>query len=131
MARLAASDRWVNSGGADGGPAQLDGEDLRPLASVFVGGRLTAVSARRVCAVGMSFAGAQLQGGRFDDADLRDVDFTGADLRGASFRGARLRYAQFKDADMRPLPLASGAAREVDLVGADYDESGLSSSRRT
>jgi uncharacterized protein YjbI with pentapeptide repeats len=131
MARLAASDRWVDSGGVDGGPAQLDGEDLRPLGAVFVGRRLTAVSARRVCAVGMSFAGAQLQGGRFDDADLRDVDFTGADLRGASFRGARLRYAQFKDADMRPLPLASGAAREVDLVGADYDESSLSSSRRT
>ena len=116
---LAAADRWVASGGAEGAPAELDDEDLRPLGSAFVGRRQTALSARRACAVDVSFSGAQLQGARFDDADLRGADFTGADLRGASFRGARLRFARFADADLRPLALASGGERAVDLTGTE------------
>ncbi|HEY2658286.1 MAG TPA: pentapeptide repeat-containing protein [Caulobacteraceae bacterium] len=131
MERLEAADIWVETGGANGDAADLDDEDLRPLGAAFAGRRLTAISARRVCAVGMSFAGAQLQGGRFDDADLRDVDFTGADLRGASFRGARLRYARFQDVDMRPLPLTNGGVRLVDLTGADHADDCFATCRQT
>lgn len=134
LQRLAEADRWVASGGAEGAAAELDGEDLRPLGPALVGRRLTALGARRTCAVGMSFAGAQLQGARFDDADLRDADFSGADLRGASFRGAKLGFARFTGADLRPLPLASGGERAIDLTAAEFgpenDQTALAGARR-
>lgn len=131
IARLDAADQWVVSDGDEGAPADLDDEDLRPLGGAFVARRLTAISARRVCAISLNFSAAQLQGGRFDDADLRDADFTGADLRGASFRGAKLRHARFDRADLRPLPLASGGVREVDLTGADYARGCFAGSRQS
>jgi len=118
--RLQASALWAASDGVEGGAAELDGEDLRPLGEAFVGRRLPAISARRSCGVDMNFVGAQLQGARFDDADLRGADFSRADLRGACFRGANLRFARFGDADIRALPLASGGACPVDLTGADF-----------
>ena len=111
---------WAASDGVEGGAAELDGEDLRPLGEAFVGRRLPAISARRSCGVDMNFVGAQLQGARFDDADLRGADFSRADLRGACFRGANLRFARFGDADIRALPLASGGACPVDLDGGGF-----------
>jgi uncharacterized protein YjbI with pentapeptide repeats len=128
--RLEAAELWITSDGAEGRPARLDGEDLRPLGRVFPRRRLTALSADRACAVGVSFAGAQLQGASFDGADLRDADFTGADLRGASMRGAKLRHARFRECDLRPLPLAHGGARAVDLDGADQVDDCFAESRR-
>ncbi|MBV9508969.1 MAG: pentapeptide repeat-containing protein [Caulobacteraceae bacterium] len=130
LQRLTDAECWIDTNGAQGCPAVLDGEDLRPLGARLSQRRLTALSAERVCAVGVSFAGSQLQGARFDRSDLRDADFTGADLRGASFRGAKLRHASFKDADLRPLPLTNGAAQEVDLGGADHADDAFASSRR-
>ena len=73
---LAEGERWVATAGAQGAPCVLDGEDLRPLGEALRGRLLAAISAARVCAVGVSFAGARLQCGRFDDADLRCADFT-------------------------------------------------------
>jgi uncharacterized protein YjbI with pentapeptide repeats len=118
--RLQASGRWLASNGAEGGPAVLDDEDLRPLGNAFERQRLTAMSARRVCGIGVSFVGAHLQAANFDGADLREADFTGADLRGASLRGANLRHARFAEADIRALPLAQGRKRETDFTGADH-----------
>jgi uncharacterized protein YjbI with pentapeptide repeats len=115
--RLAAATLWIDTNGAEGRPAVLDGEDLRPMGDAFENAQLAAFSAKGACCIGVSFRGAQLQGAKFDTADLRDADFTGADLRGASFRGANLWHAKFDDADLRPLRLASGV-RPVDLVGA-------------
>jgi uncharacterized protein YjbI with pentapeptide repeats len=117
--RLKAAERWITTIGAEGGPAILDGEDLRPLGDAFENAQLAALSSKGACGIGVNFRGAQLQGARFDDADLRDADFSGADLRGASFRGAKLWHARFSDADLRPLPLASGV-RRVDLGEAQY-----------
>jgi uncharacterized protein YjbI with pentapeptide repeats len=127
--RLAEAERWVDTAGTQGAPCVLDGEDLRPLGDALRGRRLAAISAPRVCAVGVSFAGAQLQCGRFDGADLRGADFTGADLRGVSFRGAKLRHAVFDGADLRPLALTSGAERKVDMTGTDLGDDRFSGAK--
>jgi uncharacterized protein YjbI with pentapeptide repeats len=115
--RVVAAARWIVTNGAEGQPAVLDGEDLRPLGALFENAPLTALSARRALGLGSNFRGAQLQGANFEGADLRDADFCGADLRGASFRGANLSHALFHRADIRPLALPSGD-RLVDLTGA-------------
>lgn len=119
VGRLAAGAKWIRTNGAEGHPAVLDGEDLRPLGGAFENGQLAAMSAKEACAIGVSFRGAQLQGAKFDGADLRDADFTGADLRGASFQDAKLWHALFNDADLRPLQLAQGL-RGVDFSGAAH-----------
>jgi len=111
---------WVESSGRNGKPVLLDEEDLRPLNPTFSGRPLTAMSARKVCAVGMDFSKAQLQGACFDGADLRDADFTSADLRGASFNGALLWHARFDEADVRPLALAGGQYQSVQTEGAQF-----------
>lgn len=109
---------WIRTGGREGSPAVFDGEDLRPLQSYLAGRHLTGLSARNAVAIGVNFAGCQLQGARFDGADLRDADFSDADLRAASFRGARLTHARFSKADLRPLILTDGRKRQVDLWDA-------------
>jgi uncharacterized protein YjbI with pentapeptide repeats len=109
---------WIRTNGREGQPANFDGEDLRPLQSYLAGRHLTGLSARNATAIGVNFAGCQLQGARFDGADLRDVDFADADLRAASFRGARLNHARFTKADLRGLVLTDGRSRRVDLVEA-------------
>ena len=119
-ARLEVAEAWIRSNGKTGAAANLDDEDLRPLEAAFEGRRLTALSAHRACAIGVSFAGAQLQAARFDGADLRDADFSGADLRGASFRGANLNHALFDGANLRGLPLGPDRQAPVDLAGAKY-----------
>lgn len=118
LERLRLVGVWIRSGGQEGGPAVLDGEDLRPLGKAFVRARLTATSARSVCAVGVNFTGAHLQGARFDGADLRDACFRDADLRGASFAGANLGHARFGGAALGPLSLPNGKVRPVDFTGA-------------
>jgi len=118
--RLDIAERWISTNGAEGRPASFDGEDLRPLKDVFADKRLTAMSAKRACVIGVNFGGTQLQGACFDDADLREADFSGADLRGASFKGAKLWHARFDRANMTALPLPRSGARPVNLDGALY-----------
>ena len=127
--RLAAARRWMTTQGAEGAPAVLDGEDLRPLQNIFERARLAALSAKNICGIGVNFRGAQLQGARFDGSDLRDADFAGADLRGASFHGAKLWHANFTGADLRALPLAKGD-RAVDLEEAQYGVEALATAVR-
>lgn len=115
---IEAHQQWIASGGAQGKSVNLDGEDLRPLQQFFAKRLLTAISARKVVAIGASFAGCQLQGAHFEEADLRDADFTGADLRGASFSGARLGHARFDRANLQPLALANGNKLATNLSGA-------------
>lgn len=130
LARLEGADLWFSSAGKAGAAAVLNGEDLRPLGGAFQHRRLTALSAENALAVGVSFAGAQLQGARFGGADLRDADFSGADLRGASFKGANLWHARFDAADVSPLPLAGGQGRVVDLTGASYPDDAFATAIR-
>jgi uncharacterized protein YjbI with pentapeptide repeats len=120
LARLSSAGRWVQTDGERDHAANLDGEDLRTLGDALANRPLTALSARRACAIGVSFAGSQLQGANFDGSDLRETDFTGADLRGASFKGAKLWHAKFDKADVRPLSLGNGSTRAVDLTDAVF-----------
>jgi uncharacterized protein YjbI with pentapeptide repeats len=127
--RLVKAHQWIVTRGAEGAPAVLDGEDLRPMRDAFEKGRLAGLSAKGACGIGVNFRGAELQGAKFDDADLRDADFLGADLRGASFRGANLWHANFTEADLRPLPLSKGH-RAVDLDEAKYGADALATAVR-
>jgi uncharacterized protein YjbI with pentapeptide repeats len=106
---------WIRTGGREGKPANFDGEDLRPLQSYLAGRHLTGLTARNAIAIGVSFAGCQLQGARFEGADMRDADFSEADVRAASFRGARLTHARFAKANLKALKLMDGRTQSVDL----------------
>jgi uncharacterized protein YjbI with pentapeptide repeats len=117
-AKLDAHQQWIVSGGKEGMHCVLDGEDIRLLQKFVVGRPLTGLSAQNAVAIGLNFAGCQLQGAKFDGADLRDADFTGADLRGASFHGANISHARLGKADMRGLPLINGQMRATDFTGA-------------
>ena len=107
--------QWIRTGGREGQPANFDGEDLRPLQSYLAGRHLTGLTARNAIAIGVSFAGCQLQGARFEGADLRDADFSDSDVRAASFRGARLTHARFARANLQALKLVDGRTQSVDL----------------
>jgi uncharacterized protein YjbI with pentapeptide repeats len=121
-AAIETHQQWIAADGAKGSAAVLDEEDLRPLMQFFTGRPLTALSARNVMGIGVSFAGCQLQAARFDGADLRDADFTGADLRGASFAGAKLGHARFDRANMAALQLANGNKLSPNLTSASATE---------
>lgn len=117
-ARIDAHAQWILSNGKDGRPANLDGEDLRPIRHLLAGRALAGLSARNAIAVGVDFSGCQMQASWFDGADLRDCDFSGTDLRGVSLKDTRLAHARFDKADLSPLPLSGGNSKAVDLTGA-------------
>ncbi|NBB52272.1 pentapeptide repeat-containing protein [Rhizobium sp. CRIBSB] len=116
---LEQAELWAKSGGRRGKPADLDHMDLRVLGNAFENRTLPALSARGAMAVGVSFAGCELQGANFQGADLRDATFSGTDLRGAVFRDARLAFSVFADADISPLPLSGGAVKATDFKGCN------------
>jgi uncharacterized protein YjbI with pentapeptide repeats len=118
LAMLDLAERWAETNGREGRPANLDGRDLRVLDGRLSGRVLPALSARGAIAAGVSFQGSQLQGAAFDSADLRDAAFGDADLRGATFRGARLAYADLDMANLAALPLAGGGSKAVDFGDA-------------
>jgi len=121
-AKLDAHQSWITSGGAQGAPANLDGEDLRPLHQLLVGRPLTGLSARRANGVGLDFSGSHIQAAKLDGADLRDANFSNADLRGTSLRGARLSHARFDKANLCSLPLANGAMLAPNFEETDVSE---------
>jgi len=116
--RIDEAERWWTSGGKEGHPAMMDGEDLRVIPNIFAGRSLTAMSAREALGVGVNFSGAMLQSARFDGADLRTANFEGADLRGASFRNANLTRARFAGAQIGPLLINNRIVRATDFEGA-------------
>lgn len=105
---LLAHHEWFVSGGKKGEPANVDGEDLRPLSEALKGLCLAGLSARKATAVGVDFSGCHLQAAHFDEADLRAANFAQSDLAGTSFKQAKLAHASFKDADVRDLILCTG-----------------------
>lgn len=108
MATLMAHHEWFNSDGKRGKPANIDGEDLRPLGDSLKWLCLAGLSARNVIAVSVDFSGCQLQAAKFDGADLREASFVDADLSGASFRRAKLAHASIRNARIQDLTLCTG-----------------------
>ncbi len=121
-ARLEAHQIWVTSFGAQGAPANFEGEDLRPLQGLLVGRSLAGLCARNAVCVGLDFSGSQLQAAKLDGADLRDANFSNADLRGVSLRTAKLTHARFGNSNLGRLPLTNGTSLAPDLSGADASE---------
>lgn len=108
MAKLMAHHEWFNSEGKRGRPANIDGEDLRPLGDSLKWLCLAGLSARNVIAVSVDFSSCQLQAAKFDGADLREANFADADLSGASFQRAKLSHATFRNALIQDLTLCNG-----------------------
>ena len=121
-ARLDAHQEWILSGGRRGAAAVLDDEDLRPLHKLFAGRQLTGLSARRTIAIGIDFSQCELQGAKFDGADLREANFSQAELSGASLRGAKIAHAKFHSAKLNRLNLLSGEIVLPDLSGTESTE---------
>src|SRR6185312_5060295 len=121
-ARLEAHQQWIASAGAQGTPANFDGEDLRPLHQLLVGRLLSGLTARGAICIGLDFSGSQLLAAKFDGADLRDANFSNADLRGASLRATRLAHARFDKANLGRLALNNGGSLPPDLREADGNE---------
>lgn len=105
---LLSHHEWFTSNGTKGRPAAVDNEDLRPLGDAVKGLCLAGLWARNVIAVGVDFAGCQLQAARFDGADLRAASFNDSDLSGTSFTRAKLGHASFKNATIADLILCTG-----------------------
>jgi uncharacterized protein YjbI with pentapeptide repeats len=118
MERALDGNAWAESGGVLGGPANFDGEDLRPLGARLKGLKLPALSARGACLVGMDLTGVALQGANLEGADLRGAGLRGADLRGARLGGALLNQADLRGAILSPLPLGGGRSMPVDASHA-------------
>jgi len=118
LERAKSNQMWCDTGAKHGSPAIMDGEDLRPLGLRLRGFRLTVMSAKGACLVGLDLTGCQLQGANFEGADLRSVCFKNADLRGARMAGANLTRADFTDAVLAPLPLGAGRENPVNLRAA-------------
>lgn len=110
--------RWCRTGGKEGRVARFDGEDLRPLGDRLRGLRLTAMSAKGGCLVGLDLSGAHLQGANLQDADLRAANLRGADLRGAKLIGANLTKADLREAVLSALPLGPERRTLTSLVSA-------------
>lgn len=123
--KLDAHQEWVSSDGKQGAAAVLDGEDLRPLHKLFAGRQLTGLSARHTIAIGIDFSKCQLQGARFEGADLREANFSHAELSGASLRAAKLGHAKFHGAILKRLNLLSGEIVSPDLSGTEVAEEQL------
>ncbi len=121
-AKLDSHQHWIATGGAQGSPAVLDGEDLRPLHNLLVARPLTGLLARNAIGIGLDFSGSQLQAAKFDGADLRDANFSNADMRGTSLRGTKLAHARFRKSNLSSLPLTKGTLLSPDLSNADATE---------
>jgi PAS domain S-box-containing protein len=87
-----------------------------------------------------NFAGLNLRGAYFVEADLQQVDFSGAalngsncsyanfqssNLRGADLRGANFQYADLQHVDLRGADLRGTDLRDANTTGAILDESNL------
>jgi uncharacterized protein YjbI with pentapeptide repeats len=128
-AALEGHERWVASAGKEGGPAALDGADLRALQTLLSGRKLTGLLARKAIAIEMDFSGSELQAAKFDGADLRGANFSKADLRGVSFKGAKLAHARLDGANLGPLKLGDNMLA-AELTDAEVGEQQLQAAIR-
>ncbi|ENZ82488.1 putative low-complexity protein [Caulobacter vibrioides OR37] len=104
--RCLSNQRWCQTGGKEGAVARLDGQDLRPLGDKLKGLRLTAMSARGACMVGVDLSGAQLQGANLQNADLRAANLRG--VRPSRRQAGRRQPDQGRPSPSLPVAPAAG-----------------------
>jgi hypothetical protein len=97
------------------------------------GGRIDALqelNRDRVSLIGVSVAGAYLQGLRLEQAQARRADFAGADLRDAnltraSLPDADLHFTNLRRANLKHCDLSGAHLDDADLAGADLSQADL------
>lgn len=97
------------------------------------GGRIDALqelNRDRVSLIGVSVAGAYLQGLQLEQAQARRADFAGADLRdanltAASLADADLHFTNLRQANLKRCNLTGAHLDDADLVGADLSHADL------
>ena len=77
---------FIGSNGAEGGPLDLSGFDLRGNGSL-AGACLTMATARKAVFYGLDLSGAAMQAAKCKEADFRDCRLDEADLRGIDLTG--------------------------------------------
>ena len=78
-----------------------------------------------------NFAGLNLRGAYFVEADLQQVDFSGVSLNGSNCSHANLQYANLRGADLRGANLQYADLRWADLRGADLRGADLRDAQTT
>ncbi|MGF7175679.1 pentapeptide repeat-containing protein [Azospirillum doebereinerae] len=124
---VAAHERWVDSGGAEG--ARLD-LDLVSVAGADLAGRSLAAARLRRCRLpGARLTKASLEMAELSYIDLDEADLSEAVLRGATLRRAYLSHALLVRADARPAQLAGGRSWPTNFDGADFSDADLRHAR--
>ena len=78
-----------------------------------------------------NFAGLNLRGAYFTEADLQQVDFSGVALNGSNCSHANLQSASLRGADLRGANFQYADLQNVDLRGADLRGADLSNANTT
>ena len=78
-----------------------------------------------------NFAGLNLRGAYFAEADLQEVDFNGVALNGSNCSHANLQSASLRGADLRGANFQYADLQNVDLRGADLRGADLSNANTT
>ncbi len=78
-----------------------------------------------------NFAGLNLRGAYFAEADLQEVDFNGVALNGSNCSHANLQSASLRGADLRGANFQYANLQNVDLRGADLRGADLSNANTT
>jgi len=78
-----------------------------------------------------NFAGLNLGGAYFVEADLQEVDFSGAALNGSNCSYANLQYATLRGADLRGVNFQFADLQWADLRGADLRGADLKEAKIT
>ncbi len=130
LALLDDAQKWAETSGRQGKPANFEGEDIRLLAQHMKTRVLTGINLQKTIAVNTDFTGCELQAAKFDGADLRGAIFAGADLRGASFAGANLAHASFSKSNLLTLELDDGTSIRTNFEGALLDRAAFNEARR-
>lgn len=106
---IAQHDLWLQSGGAEGQQARLDGADLRQA-------DLRNVDLSHAALTGANLERAELAGAILRNTDLRNVNLGYASLVGADLSGANLQHAAAMGAD-----LTDACLIEAILLGIQVD----------
>ena len=125
-AKLDAHQQCIASDGAKGARAVLDGEDLRPIANLLVGGgHVTGLSACRVLAIGLTSRDVSSRARGSTTPTCANATSPTPISVVPRFRNAKLAHANFENADLDSLRLPDGTDMPADFTGSSATKSRL------